>query len=264
MGRLHTALRLTCHLARQLLCASLSAAWLGMASAAALPTVDMYVAEAPPLSMVQEASRHGIVGDITLKAASLAGYNLHLMSLPWSRAQRTVQAGDNQLIIPLSRTAEREAHYTWIAPVLTLDRAFFSLDEPVQSYEQARKTYRRIGVGLGSAQEQELYDKGFAPEQIYLLKIGENPAQMLLLGRIDAWFNGISETRYIWRQVSTRHLWASPVLMTTDVYLACSKNCDEAMIQRFKAAIEALRKDGTIQRVANAYLDDPSGPAVVR
>lgn len=243
---------------------ALAAVWLGLAGATLLPAVDMYVAEAPPLSMVQEASRHGIVGDITLKAASLAGYDAHLKSLPWSRAQRTVQSADNQLIIPLSRTAEREAHYTWIAPILTLDRAFFSLGEPVQNYEQARKTYRRIGVGLGSAQEQELYEQGFAPEQIYLLKIGENPAQMLLLGRIDAWFNGISETRYIWRQVSTRTLLRSPVLMTTDVYLACSKICDATMVHRFREAIDSLRTDGTIKRVANAYLDDPSGPEVTR
>lgn len=264
MGCLRKALHFTRQMGSRLLCAFSSVVWLGMASAAPAPTVTLYVAEAPPLSMVQEANRHGIVGDVTLKAASLAGYPLHLLSQPWPRAQRDVQSGDNQLIIPLSRTAEREAHYTWIAPVLTLDRAFFSLDEPVQNYEQARKTYRRIGVGLGSAQAQELYEQGFAPEQIYLLKIGENPAQMLLLGRIDAWFNGISETRYIWRQVSTRPLRASPVLMTTDVYLACSKQCDEVMAQRFKSAIEALRRDGTIQRIANAYLDDPSGPEVVR
>jgi polar amino acid transport system substrate-binding protein len=264
MGRVKTALRRAGLPGLASLGLLGSAVWLGLAQAAPLPSVDMYVAEAPPLSMVQEGSRHGIVGDITLKAASLAGYDLHLMSLPWSRAQHTVQMNDNQLIIPLSRTAEREALYTWIAPVLTLDRAFFSLDEPVHSYEQARTTYRRIGVGLGSAQAQELSAHGFAPEQIYLLKIGENPAQMLLLGRIDAWFNGISEARYIWRQVSTRPLRASPVLMTTDVYLACSKNCDAVMIQRFKAAIEVLRNDGTIRRVANAYLDDPSGPQVVR
>lgn len=31
--------------------------------------------------------------------------------------------------------------YTWIAPILTLDRAFFSLDKRVESFEQAWQTF---------------------------------------------------------------------------------------------------------------------------
>ncbi len=42
-----------------------------------------------------------------------------------------------------------------------------------------KKTYRVIGVGLGSAQEEILRAQGFSDEQIYPLTIGDNPAQML-------------------------------------------------------------------------------------
>jgi len=228
--------------------------------AAPLKTVDLYLPDAPPLSMPGPPIRgHGIVGDATLKAATLTGLNLNLIALPWARAQLNVRAGKDQLIIPLSRTPDREAHYTWIAPIMSMDRAFFSLATRVDSFEQARNTYQRIAVGMGSAQEQKLRDEGFTDEQIYPVKIGENPAQLLLLGRVDAWFNGIPESRYIWRGVSSRPLLMSPPLMTTDLYLACSKVCNESLVQRLRSAVSDLRNDGTLKRIADAYLGELSG-----
>lgn len=225
-------------------------------------TLDLHLPDAPPLTFADDHGRHGIVGDITLKAATLAGYDLHLITLPWSRAQQTARAGKDQLIIPLSRTPDREAHYTWIAPVISMDRAFFSLDKRVDSFEQARRTYARIAVGRGSAQEQKLREEGFSDSQIYPVKIGENPAQLLLLGRVDAWFNGIPETRTIWPQVSNKPLLMSPGLMRTDLYVACSKACDAQMVQRLAEAVRRLREDGTVAKVLAAYLPDQEGSAV--
>ncbi|MBD8574544.1 transporter substrate-binding domain-containing protein [Pseudomonas syringae] len=216
--------------------------------------MDIYLPDAPPLTMTGPEGRHGIVGDATLKAAQRAGIELNLIVLPWSRGQRTVEFGHDLLIMPLSRTPDREAKYTWIAPIMTMDRAFFSLDQRVETFEQARRTYRRIAVGMGSAQEQKLRDEGFSDEQIYSLKIGDNPAQMLLLGRVDAWFNGVPESRYIWRGVSARPLLMSPVLMTTELYLACSKTCNETTVQRLAQSVETLRRDGTLQQIADDYL----------
>lgn len=243
-----------------LFCAGWLTAVLGGTCQAAAPNpVDLYLPDAPPLSMPGPATGHGIVGDATLKAAALAGVDVNLILQPWPRAQLSVRDGSNHLIIPLSRTPDREAHYTWIAPIMSMDRAFFSLGAPVASFEQARKAYRRIAVGMGSAQEQKLRDEGFADGQIYPVKIGENPAQLLLLGRVDAWFNGVPETRYIWRGVSDRPLQMSPPLMNTDLYLACSRVCDAALVQRLRRVIEDLRDDGTLKRIADAYLDETSG-----
>lgn len=236
------------------------------ACSAAVRVLDLYLSQSPPLSMLEPAQNNqvdglkGIVGEVTARAATLAGYDLHPLVLPWARAQRVVQAGNDQLIIPLSRTPDRESHYTWIAPVMTMDRAFFSLDTRVESFAQARQVYTRIAVGMGSAQEQKLRDEGFDKDQIYALKIGENPAQMLLLGRVDAWFNGVPETRDIWPQVSDRPLLMSPGLMTSDLYLACSKSCDPALVERLRKAVDTLRSDGTIKQIVNAYLTPGTHP----
>jgi len=226
-------------------------AWSSVVGAA--PSIDLYVPEAPPLTMLTVGDQHGIVGDIALQAMALAGYSANPLSPPWPRAQREVSVGRNLLIAPLTRTQSREANYTWIAPILTMDRAFFSLDRRVDSFDEARKTFKLIAVGIGTAQETRLREEGFSDSQIYPLKIGDNPAHMLLKGRVDAWFNGVPESRYIWQQLTDRPLVMGRVLMTANLYLACSKDCDPQMVGRLRAAIDTLEKNGTIDKVEALY-----------
>lgn len=139
---------------------------------------------------------------------------------------------------------------------MPMERAFFSLDRQVSSFAQAKETYRMIGVGLGSAQEEILRTEGFSDEQIYPLAIGDNPAQMLLMGRIDAWFNGVPESRYIWPKISKRKLLMSSVNSSADLYLACSKQCSPEMVQHLREAIETLRADGELKRIQEVYLSN--------
>ena len=80
---------------------------------------------------------------------------------------------------------------------------------------------------------------------------------MLLLGRVDAWFNGVPESKYIWRQVSERQLLMSPVLMTSDLYLACSKSCSPQMVRSLRDAVQTLHRDASIKRLVERYLTAP-------
>ena len=221
--------------------------------AAPLP-IDLFIIDAPPLTLVDDAKGHGILGDAALMAIAKAGYAAHIQVLPWARSQKYVSEKQDLLIAPLSRTPEREDHFTWIAPIMSMGRAFFSLEHRVSSFAEAKRIYHVIGVGLGSAQEEILRAQGFSDKQIHPLTIGENPAQMLLKGRIDAWFNGVPESQYIWSRVSSRKLLMSPALSTIDLYLACSKQCSAEQVHALREAIEALRRDGTLARIQKEYL----------
>jgi len=240
----------------QALCAMLLSVWLLLTyNAYGAPSpVDLFIPDAPPLTIVDDAKGHGIVGDIALMAIANAGYVAHIQALPWARSQKYVSEKQDLLIAPLSRTPEREDRFTWIAPIMTMERAFFSLEHQVSSFAEAKRVYRVIGVGLGSAQEEILRAQGFSKEQIYPLTIGDNPAQMLLKGRIDAWFNGVPESQYIWPKVSERTLLMSPVMSTVDLYLACSKHCSPERVQGLRDAVETLRRDGTLARIQKRYL----------
>jgi polar amino acid transport system substrate-binding protein len=227
------------------------------AASQAEDVIELYMPNAPPLTFASLKGGHGMVGDVTLAALARAGLLSELRYEPWARAQRKVANGRDQLIIPLSRTPEREPLYTWIAPIMPLERAFFSLDEPVQSFAEARQRYRRIGVGLGTAQVEILRSQGFSEQQIITHTLGENPAHLLERGRIDAWFTGVPEALYIWPQHSTRRLQMSPVLASTNLYLACSKECDAQLVQKLRAAVQSVHDEGISKRLIELYLPQP-------
>ena len=224
--------------------------------------LQLHMPDAPPLTLLHYEGGHGMVGDVTLAAIALSGHLTRVVAEPWPRAQARVATGENLLIIPLSRIPEREDRYTWIAPIMVLERAFFSLDEPVTSFAQARQRYQRIGVGLGTAQVDILRREGFAEEQIVQLKLGDNPAILLERGRIDAWFTGIPEALYIWDRYAERQqaLRMSPTLASTDLYLACSKLCDPQLVEQLRAALKDLEARGVSQRLRQTYLPELPKP----
>lgn len=214
----------------------------------------LYTLDAPPLTYVEGIPGHGSVGDVVLAAIARAGDRVQLRDEPWARAQKRVSEGHHLLIMPLSRTPQRENLFTWIAPIQPMGRAFFTLDRRVESMADAKARLRSIGVGHGSAQHEILLSEGFAPEQIHPLTIGESPARLLALGRLDAWFNGVPESLRIWRDYSQQPLLMSPEVHSLDLYLACSKHCDSALVERLRQAVEGLQRDGTAQRLQDAYL----------
>lgn len=230
--------------------------WVGQNAGAEPLEIELHIPDAPPLTFINDPRGHGIIGDIVTQAMTKAGYAVKIHVLPWARAQKHVSEEHDHLIAPLSRIPTREDRFTWIASIMPMERAFFSLDRPVTSFAQAKETYRKIGVGLGSAQEDILRSEGFSDKQIYPLTIGDNPAQLLLMGRIDAWFNGVPESRYIWPKVSKRKLLKSSVGSSADLYLACSRQCSEKIVEDLRDAVAALRKDGTIKRIREMYLSE--------
>lgn len=220
--------------------------------------LEIHIANAPPVTITANDAGYGIVGDVALAAIAMAGYKAKIQNLPWPRSQLLVSTGKDHLIIPLSRTAEREEKFTWIAPIMPMERALFTLDAPVSSFAEAKNKYKAIAVGAGTAQLEILKQQGFSEQQIHILKLGDSPLRMLQLGRIDAWFTGVPEGLYTWPESELRSiagkLRMSPVLHTVDLYLACSADCDAGIVRRLRSSVNSLRADGTIKKITRAYL----------
>lgn len=214
--------------------------------------LQLFSVQAPPLTS-NEAGQHGLVGEVVLAAlaAEKLDYTLHMP--PWPRAQKQVQEGRDLLIMPLSRIPSREQLYTWIAPIYHVERAFFSLGTPVRSMAEARLQLHKVGVGLGSAQHQQLLDAGFREDQLQVLKIDENPALMLEKGRLDAWFNGIPEARYFWEKVGKHELRNSPPMAGNDLYLACSLECNPNLVDSLRRRLQLMQESGEVARIQARY-----------
>lgn len=217
--------------------------------------LTMYLMEVPPLT-INAVERKGVVGDIVLEALRRAGYQAKLLVVPSNRALAAVAnpASRNTLIIPLARVEAREQKYTWIAPILKVNRAFFSLDKAVTSFDEARAAFKLIGVARGTAGVHILRENGFAEGQVYELNQDQRPQKMLLNRRIDAWYGPLAEGK-AWVKAGDidNRVQSSVPLGPTYNYLACSKICDEAIVARLTTALKAMEKDGTSKAMQKKY-----------
>lgn len=225
-------------------------------SAAAFSTeLTLYLMEVPPLTL-NEPTRKGVVGDIVLEAIRRAGHTSKLVVVPSARAMSMVQSEDSrdELLIPLARQSAREDYYSWIAPVIKVNRAFFSLERKVNSFAEARASLRHIAVARGTAGVNILREQGFSDTQIYQVADTIAGAKMLLLGRVDAWYGPALQFREWQRSEDPRHRakMGAPLGATFN-YLACSLRCNPSVRAQLADAIAKMRKDGSIKAIETRY-----------
>jgi polar amino acid transport system substrate-binding protein len=217
--------------------------------------LTLYLMEVPPLTL-NEPARKGVVGDIVIEAIRRAGHSTKLVVVPSARAMGIVQSDDSRdaLLIPLARQPAREQFYTWIAPVIKVNRAFFALDRKVNSFAEARASLRHIAVARGTAGVNILREQGFADTQIYQVADTIAGAKMLLLGRVDAWYGPALQFRE-WQRSEDPGYRAKmgAHLGATFNYLACSLRCDPALRAQLADTIAKMRKDGSIKAIEARY-----------
>jgi len=176
--------------------------------------------------------------------------------VPSNRAMVEVRLADSRdvLIIPLARQKEREAHYTWIAPLAKVDRAFFSMTHRAQSFAEARATFHSIAVARGTAGLNILREQGFADSQLVEVVDGIAASKMLIAGRVDAWYGPLQQFKRWQRETDPQsRVQMGAELGSTANYLACSKQCNAALVSRLAEEIEKMHKDGTIKAIEARY-----------
>jgi polar amino acid transport system substrate-binding protein len=221
------------------------------------PELTIYLMEVPPLT-INTPERKGLVGDIVFEAIQRAGYRPRLVVVPNNRALAVVAGPDvrDTLIIPLARLDDREARYTWIAPIVKVNRAFFSMKPDIHSFDDARAAFGQVGVGRGTAGLTILTREGFPTNHIYELNQGEVALKMLLLGRIDAWYGPVAEGKAMLKIIRAADKVAvSTFVGSTFNYLGCSRSCDPALVARLAGALKDMDADGTSQAIRQKYGD---------
>ncbi len=221
--------------------------------ASANETIDLYIPDATPLLKTEPGFRSPLIAPVEA-ALELTKQYRKISTLPWARAQKTVSNGKNHLIAPLARTTAREGKFIWVAPIAISLHAFFSLHDPVHTFSEAKARYKRIGVGLGTAQIEILLARGFSRSQLVELKLGDTPAQLLAKYRIDAWFTEIAEGRHVWLDTIGQlgKLKVSQPLATTNLYLACSLDCSPALVKDLREALSKSLGDlDSLEKIKN-------------
>lgn len=218
--------------------------------------VPLYLMTMPPL-VIDSDGRRGMVGDVVLEAMRRAGIEVQLLVEPNPHALAMARNKADTFIAAISRTPEREAHYTWIGPIIPIHRAFYTVGRRIDSFAEARRSLRRIAVSRNTANEEVLLREGFDRKQVVGVNAGQNAPRMLLAGRVDAWFNLVPESETLLNQVGAAGIVAGKPVTSSDLYLGCSRQCNSAYVRKLEAALASMKADGTTRKLMKRYAAEP-------
>jgi polar amino acid transport system substrate-binding protein len=212
-----------------------------------------YTFQIPPASVAEiPGPGQGAVHDLVVEMARRVGHSGRIDYMPWAEAQRIAKTEPNIGILALTRSPEREKQYRWIVKILTDDLIIVGghgID--VSSLDKVRD--RPTGVLAGSGAEVLLKEQGF----LRVRPQGEEwmNARLIRQRRIDAWL--APRLMIIYAMLETRGdlaaLTFGEIVRSSEIWLAGSRDLPDAEVAKWQKAFEAVKADGTYQRIADRY-----------
>ena len=232
--------------------AALLVAFCAGASASEAPRLRLMTESSPPLSMLENGQVIGSGTDKVVEIMARTGTAFAIDLLPWRRVYAFTQQEPNACLYSTTRTPEREPLFKWVGP--TDDAQWVLLGRADRNYnlhmlEDARTL--RIGTCNGDVRDEYLRARGFRVDSAPNDMIN---SRKLLLGRIDVWESGLRRDS----SLPTRNGWGKkigPVLSfkRVGVFLACNLAVPTELIDKMNAAVDAMRRDGTVKRIDRKY-----------
>lgn len=231
-----------------------------LAAAPAAAELRLLAAELPPYTFqvppatVSEfpGPGQGLVHEVVVEMAKRIGHSGTIEYMPWFRAQEIAMSEPNIGILALTRSPEREDRYRWLAKIVTDDLVLVGgQGVDVSTLDKARD--RPTGVLLRSGAEALLREHGFtriepAPEEWL-------NAKKLKDRRIDAWLAPrlmvIHAMKEVRGDLATLNM--GQIVRSSEIWLAGSKDLPDAEVARWAGAFEAVKADGTLERLLRKY-----------
>lgn len=219
--------------------------------AAAAERLVLTTEEYPPYNMSDaRAQVSGISTDILRQLLDSLGYEYEIQLLPWARAIAMARTQVNTCVYSMSRTAEREALYKWVGPLVFNDWTLFARSGASRPAHLDETMNMRIGSYQGDAIVAFLQTRG---HQVDVAPTDDVNPKKLLAGRIDYWATGRLIGLHRLQQQGLTGI--EPVLNfnRTEMYLACNRLMPDDQLKQLNSALQAMEKKGLIRKVYAQY-----------
>lgn len=225
----------------------------GVPAGALAQTVTVGVYPYPPFGYTENGQQTGYSLDLVSAVVRRAGFTVVVEEVPVMRAVVMLRESHN-LLIPATRTPETmeryQAHWPFcfetVSHVLLLRRA-----SPYTRLEDLPRS-TVIGAFLGYTLKSHLAAQGFTDIQF----AGENGqvADMLMLGRVDAWASFQSAAYYLLeaKGIPADTVTSIPVMRFPFCVMA-SLDTNPEILARLQAAYAEMEADGTRAAIRARY-----------
>lgn len=179
-------------------------------------------------------------------------YNLSLR-FPWDRIYKLTLEKPNYAIFSTTRSTARDPLFKWVGPLSSTERVLVAAPGKtfnIKTLEEAKQY--KIGAYKASSTGQFLENNSIPFESSLRDQIN---AGKLIDDKIDLWATNDPVFRYFAAQEGVTGLHVVFVAETgTSQYLAFNLETPDEVIQRLQTSLDAMRQDGTIERLRSPYL----------
>lgn len=219
----------------------------------------------PPFSMrLPDGTIGGVQLDVSIEALRRMGCRVKLVEMPFARALVELEHGELDVLTGAFRRPEREAYAWFSAPVLRsrnmlyirrADAARWNFKSLLELRRSPFRLGAQIGVVYGPDYVSLMRDAGYARG---VTKISNRHGlwQMLERGRIDGVIADelTAEFELASLRLGDKLLKTQVVVSDEPAPTAFSmRSTDPGFVERYNGAIEAMRRDGTLQRIVQRY-----------
>lgn len=218
----------------------------------------------PPFGYVnKDGEIVGFTVDVIKLLLERTGIEGKFEMYPWARAYEMAQKEKNILIYTLAHTKERERLFQLVGPVVHGSDCFFKLkdrkDVVVKSLADAKRF--RVGTVRDYFTHRYLLSNGFEEgknleathdDDMNLMKLVSQRIDLMILDELV--FNYRVQKLAYNRDDFEKTL----VVISNDSFIAFSRQTSPDVVSRFAKALEAVKKDGSYDRILEKY--GVSGP----
>jgi len=237
--------------------------------------ITAYTDHEPPMNFTQgrnqfnakEDEVKGFAPDVVRELMRRTGDKGTISIIPWVRSYDLLKTQPNVMLFSMARTPMREASFQWVGP-LAYSKSLIYVKRgsaiTIGSLDDARKL-EKIGVLLEDSKEQYLKALGFTN----LDSESNNwpgTFRKLISGKISALAMTDLDLPNIARNEGLNPSDFQPVyeLFLTRLYIGISKSTDPALVRRWQLSLDAMKADGTFEKIAQKWAVYWNTPWIVK
>ncbi|MDH0746805.1 transporter substrate-binding domain-containing protein [Pseudomonas sp. GD03842] len=220
-----------------------------------------------PYNMLEHGKVTGLSTEIVQAVMDTVGTSPRIEVLPWARAYDLALHADNVLIYSIARTPQREHLFKWVGAIAPTSWFLFSLAErPIVlgSLEEAKRY--QIATVNQDVGEQYLLAHGFElGKQLQSSSMYEHNYHKLKVDHVELWISNELNVISLMRKngddprTMVRSLALPDLSNPEGLYMAFSLGTPDAVVERYRRALEQVRANGTYDAVVKKWLDGGAG-----
>ncbi|HYE01503.1 MAG TPA: transporter substrate-binding domain-containing protein [Alphaproteobacteria bacterium] len=245
-------------LGRRRMCRLLALLPLALAAAPAWAQGESWVVlsdiDFPPYNFTAEGRRTGLDTEIVEAVLARIGVTPQHRPLPWRRVQESMEAGEGDMAFQFVGRPDRFERFNVVGPIRQGVTVFAVRADSDIRYERLEDlTGLRIGTSAGFTYTQAFDSAAFLTKEE--APHTEANLRKLAHGRVDAVIGDLTTIAWLLGQLDLRDrikILPRPHAEVPRYVLFPKSRTDRA--DRFAAALQALKDDGTLERIAARWL----------